>query len=200
MGSQVSLSTKKYKCIIYSIWAKSRQDLSDTLFILLSFICLQTVQPPFWTQDYLILKQAVKWLAFVLRGSLISITADIYCKNHSKSNKLFLWMLLHNKQNNSAHCAHVTIALWNSQSCQLYIMQNHSPTAHVFLLHCEPQSHQLYCVLEVVQRVIQRFTLQWCYSLIKCSCCPGPRGFIFTVILRGINDCRVHQGWQHMRN
>jgi len=62
----------------------------------------------------------------------------------------------------------------NSQLHQLHIMKNHWSTVHVFLLHCEPQSHQLYCAMEVVQQgVIQIFTLQWCCSLKLLSWTKG---------------------------
>jgi len=94
----------------------------------------------------------------------------------------------------TVHTMHVLLLHCEFPGHQLYIMKNHRPTVHVFLLHCEPQSHQLYCAMEVVQQgVIQIFTLQWCCSL-KFSCCPGPRDFTFTVILRGIHDCTVLQG------
>jgi len=53
-------------------------------------------------------------------------------------------------------CYYYTV---NSQLHQLYIMKNHRPTVHVFLLDCKPQPHQLYCAMEVVQQgVIQIFT------------------------------------------
>jgi len=49
----------------------------------------------------------------------------------------------------------------NSQLHQLYIMKNHRPTVHVFLLHCKPRSHQFYFAMEVLQQgVIQIFSLQ----------------------------------------
>ena len=82
----------------------------------------------------------------------------------------------------------------NSQLHQLYIIKNHRPTVHVFLLHCKPR--QVTSILLCNGSFAAR-----CHSNIQSSMtlqfkihCPGPRGFTFAVILRGIHDCTVHQG------